>query len=362
MTSTNTASWQNPKPLRNALTTWACRDDTRDDPKARAAADTALAAIADTIAELAGLGLRLEREIVQAEDDRGYHEAAELDHAEQTAIAGDGRICAAERITVTGLLRCVLPPGHAPALRHVDADGLIFGDSGDVYLAAADAEAPAADESFVCCSTPLRWPARDVDVPCPDCGTIWERQAADLGAGAQIKGARKAQPESWDLAYHFSDMGARDEADDDTGYHDACELDGSEQIVVARGTRVVGPRGPGQIVACANFSNASTVRYDAGGYVTELNSLLSLSDDGPLSGSQLAVLQASHGVSVTRCVHGYFSCPLCDEIVEPPAPGGQDAPGPAPADDWSDEELAALPPMFPPLPPASCGHPAPSAP
>lgn len=107
-------SWKNPKPLLKALTVWAARDDTRPDPAARAAADTALAAIADTIAELAALGLRLEREIagsdqvhaeIAVDDDSGYRDAAELDHDEQIAIAAGGALThteAEDALTATG--------------------------------------------------------------------------------------------------------------------------------------------------------------------------------------------------------------------------------------------------------------------
>jgi len=107
MTTPAVPSWKNPKPLRNALADWASRDGTRPDPKARAAADTALAAIADTIAELAALGLRLEREI-------------ELhDSIPDGEIRDDDGSC-----PVGG---CILPGGHFPRVQHVDAAGVIFG-------------------------------------------------------------------------------------------------------------------------------------------------------------------------------------------------------------------------------------------
>ena len=51
---------------------------------------------------------------------------------------------------------------------------------------------PAAD-TFTCCTTPMPWPARDQDRTCPDCGTIWEREQVDIGAGARIKSAGCAE-------------------------------------------------------------------------------------------------------------------------------------------------------------------------
>ena len=51
---------------------------------------------------------------------------------------------------------------------------------------------PAAG-TFTCCTTPMPWPARDQDRTCPDCGTIWEREPIDIGAGARIKSAGCAE-------------------------------------------------------------------------------------------------------------------------------------------------------------------------
>jgi hypothetical protein len=51
---------------------------------------------------------------------------------------------------------------------------------------------PAAD-TFTCCTTPMPWPTRDQDRTCPDCGTIWEREPVDIGAGARIKSAGCAE-------------------------------------------------------------------------------------------------------------------------------------------------------------------------
>lgn len=118
MTATAPGSWKNPKPLRNALADWASRDDTRPDPAARAAADTALGVIADTIAELAALGLRLEREIADSE------------HVHAGIIDDDGS-CPASG--------CVLPGGHFPRVRHVGSSGNILAD-GVLRLVGPDAD------------------------------------------------------------------------------------------------------------------------------------------------------------------------------------------------------------------------------
>jgi hypothetical protein len=214
MTSTATASWQNPKPLRNALTIWACRDDTRPDPKARAAADTALAAIDATITELAALGLRLEREIAGSE------------HAE---IADDDGLCDEESLTVNGLLRCVLPRGHFPAVRHVDPAGQIFG---------AYSESPA---------------------------------------------------------------------DDDSGYHDAAELDHDEQIAMAIDSSMLYTAAEEALTA-EGYSVTEATRIlacaEENGYSDDLLTVAMVKAppcprytirpaDGPLSGPQLAVAQSS---------------------------------------------------------------------
>ena len=47
--------------------------------------------------------------------------------------------------------------------------------------------APRAGETFTCCETPLPWPTRTEDRTCPECGTAWEHDGIDLGAGARIK-------------------------------------------------------------------------------------------------------------------------------------------------------------------------------
>ncbi|HEY1627993.1 MAG TPA: hypothetical protein VGG16_29805 [Streptosporangiaceae bacterium] len=222
MTSTATASWQNPKPLRNALTIWACRDDTRPDPKARAAADTALAAIDATITELAALGLRLEREIAGSE------------HAE---IADDDGLCDEESLTVNGLLRCVLPRGHFPAVRHVDPAGQIFG---------AYSESPA---------------------------------------------------------------------DDDSGYHDAAELDHDEQIAMAIDSSMLYTAAEEALTA-EGYSVTEATRIlacaEENGYSDDLLTVAMVKAppcprytirpaDGPLSGSQLAVVHSSADTFLCDC-------------------------------------------------------------
>jgi hypothetical protein len=57
------------------------------------------------------------------------------------------------------------------------------------YDAASPAEvAEGVDAStFTCCDTPMPWPVKGHDQTCPDCGTAWEREPVDLGAGARIK-------------------------------------------------------------------------------------------------------------------------------------------------------------------------------
>jgi hypothetical protein len=49
------------------------------------------------------------------------------------------------------------------------------------------ARSPRVGETFTCCETPLPWPTRTEDRPCPECGTVWEHDGVDLGAGARIK-------------------------------------------------------------------------------------------------------------------------------------------------------------------------------
>lgn len=46
---------------------------------------------------------------------------------------------------------------------------------------------PARAGTFTCCETPLPSPSRTEDRTCPECGTVWEHDGVDLGAGARIK-------------------------------------------------------------------------------------------------------------------------------------------------------------------------------
>jgi len=260
--STAEPTWQNPRPLRTALTTWACRSDIRDDPKARAAADGALAAIDATIAELTALRARVLREISDAVERRRADDA-------RLAAAADEETCPATHGTADWQ-RCILPTGH-----HI-GDGII------------DRHVNASGEFF--------------DEPV--------------------------------------------EASDDSGYHEAAELDHDEQIATATATLVAGGY-PVEVLEISPEHRTALVRHPSGS-----EGWASLDGLGPLTGSQLAVLQARRlDACVTKCVHGYYSCPLCDEIVAPFVAETADAPQPAnDADDWSDEELAALPPMFPESP------------
>jgi hypothetical protein len=47
-----------------------------------------------------------------------------------------------------------------------------------------------ARDTFTCCETPLPWPEKGEDRGCPECGTIWEHDGVDIGAGARIKASR----------------------------------------------------------------------------------------------------------------------------------------------------------------------------
>jgi hypothetical protein len=49
------------------------------------------------------------------------------------------------------------------------------------------ARSPRVGETFTCCETPLPWPTRTEDHTWPECGTVWEHDGVDLGAGARIK-------------------------------------------------------------------------------------------------------------------------------------------------------------------------------
>jgi len=51
-----------------------------------------------------------------------------------------------------------------------------------------------AGGTFTCCETPMPWPTGSQDRVCPECGTVWEHDGIDLGAGARIK-PEAAQPD-----------------------------------------------------------------------------------------------------------------------------------------------------------------------
>jgi hypothetical protein len=53
--------------------------------------------------------------------------------------------------------------------------------------------------TFTCCTTAMPWPAKAEDRTCPECGTVWEREPVDIGAGPRIKAARAARPVTFDL-------------------------------------------------------------------------------------------------------------------------------------------------------------------
>jgi hypothetical protein len=48
-------------------------------------------------------------------------------------------------------------------------------------------ETDPAPDTFKCCDTPMPWPTKTEDRICAECGTTWEREPVDIGAGARIK-------------------------------------------------------------------------------------------------------------------------------------------------------------------------------
>jgi hypothetical protein len=58
---------------------------------------------------------------------------------------------------------------------------------GPVQVSVNGTASPADTGTFICCETPLPWPSRTEDRTCPECGTVWEHDGVDLGAGARIK-------------------------------------------------------------------------------------------------------------------------------------------------------------------------------
>ena len=53
--------------------------------------------------------------------------------------------------------------------------------------------------TFTCCATAMPWPTKAKARTCPECGTVWEREPVDIGAGARIKAARAARPVTFDV-------------------------------------------------------------------------------------------------------------------------------------------------------------------
>ncbi len=76
------------------------------------------------------------------------------------------------------------PPGREWMLRLAS----VLGDLLDALDADDDDQGDHEDgETFTCCETPMQWPTRTEDRTCPECGTTWEHDGVDLGAGARIK-------------------------------------------------------------------------------------------------------------------------------------------------------------------------------
>lgn len=57
-----------------------------------------------------------------------------------------------------------------------------------------DATAPAEADTFVCCETRIPWPVARQEIPCPECGTIWEHDGITIGGGARIKREAEQSP------------------------------------------------------------------------------------------------------------------------------------------------------------------------
>jgi hypothetical protein len=62
--------------------------------------------------------------------------------------------------------------------------------------------------TFKCCDAPIPWPARGRDEACPQCGTVWEHDGADIGAGARIKLDDRPGTKSGDYLDEHPDGGA----------------------------------------------------------------------------------------------------------------------------------------------------------
>ncbi len=65
-------------------------------------------------------------------------------------------------------------------------------------------------DAFLCCGTPIPWPAAQTNQTCPDCGTVWESEPVSWGAGARTQGTRvMTRPEvTRDPAEAVSSLGA----------------------------------------------------------------------------------------------------------------------------------------------------------
>lgn len=195
MTATPVASWKTPRVLQKHLGTWAARDDTRPDPKARAAATDALAAVADMIAELAALGLRLEREI--AEHDGQQQADAEAVRQCNTcpapASCGEFGHCVLEQAEADVRTEpepaevTPLAPRPAFCLGHLREDDC-------AKLAAQHApggELRAHMTTAAGVTVSGGWPARYAG--CAECGGTWYEIPADPAVSAVVA----AGPDAW---------------------------------------------------------------------------------------------------------------------------------------------------------------------
>jgi len=178
MSIADTASWQNPRVLRKALTTWACRDTTRPDPKARAAGDDVLAAINAMQAELDALYVRVHTEIA----DNG-----QLDDVVEAVI-----YCGADWGSATASRHCILPDGHQEA--HKDRDGREWFSGSPDYQARE--QAPCGQFARPGQVSPAR-PAPDA---CMRCGQPEIAHAGHAGRTADIAGNYPSTPAPADLA------------------------------------------------------------------------------------------------------------------------------------------------------------------
>jgi hypothetical protein len=95
-----------------------------------------------------------------------------------------------------GGLICTRPAGHGGG--HKDERKDVYWprhDGGSEDAKPAERDAAATDhDTFTCCETALPWPTKTEDRTCPECKTVWEREPADLGAGARIKHSPYAEP------------------------------------------------------------------------------------------------------------------------------------------------------------------------